>query len=120
MIYGGILSPLHKFVEVVFLRRIVTHPILNVEKTKTVRFFFEGRELEAFEGETIAAALVANGIDVFGMTEHSRPRGFYCAIGKCSSCLMIVDDVPNVRSCITLVKEGMKVKRQIGRGEITW
>lgn len=106
--------------EVVVLRRIMAHPILDVEKPKVVRFFFEGRELEAFEGETIAAALVANGVDVFGQTEHSRPRGFYCAIGKCSSCLMIVDGVSNVRSCITLVKEGMQVKRQIGRGEITW
>ncbi len=102
------------------MRRITAHPILDVKTPKIVKFFFEGRELEAFEGETIAAALVANGIDVFGQTEHSRPRGFYCAIGKCSSCLVIVDGVPNVRSCITLVREGMQVKRQIGRGEITW
>jgi len=104
----------------VILRRIAFHPILEIEKPKTIKFFFEGRELEAFEGETIAAALVANGIDVFGQTEHSRPRGFYCAIGKCSSCLMIVDGVSNVRSCITLVKDGMQVERQVGRGEITW
>lgn len=102
------------------LRRIFEHPILKRETARTVRFYFEGRELEALEGETIAAALIANGIDVFGETEHARPRGFFCAIGKCSSCLMIVDGEPNVRVCITPVKEGMKVQRQFGRSDVSW
>ncbi len=101
-------------------RRILSHPILEVEPRRKLKIYFEGRELEAFEGETIASALVANGIDVFGQTERNRPRGFYCAIGKCSSCLMIVDDVPNVRTCITPVREGMKIERQLGRGDIRW
>ncbi|GAB4312762.1 MULTISPECIES: (2Fe-2S)-binding protein [Pseudothermotoga] len=102
------------------MRRIKTHPILDVEQPRTVKFFFEDREIEAYEGETIASALVANGIDIFGSTEHGKPRGFYCAIGKCSSCLVVVDGVSNVRSCITLVKNGMHVERQAGRGELKW
>nr|WP_245530529.1 (2Fe-2S)-binding protein [Pseudothermotoga thermarum] len=100
------------------VRRMSSHPILEIEEKRKVKIYFEGKELEAFEGETIASALVANGIDVFGYTENGRPRGFYCAIGKCSSCLMIVDGVPNVRTCITPVKDGMKIQRQYGRGEV--
>lgn len=102
------------------LKRIVEHPILERKPTKVINFYFEGKELQALEGETIASALIANGIDVFGETERSRPRGFFCAIGKCSSCLMIVDGEPNIRVCITPVKEGMKVQRQFGRSDVVW
>ncbi|KAF2958897.1 pyridine nucleotide-disulfide oxidoreductase [Thermotoga sp. Ku-13t] len=100
------------------LRRIVEHPILKAKTARVVKFYFEDKELEALEGETIAAALIANGIDVFGKSERGRPRGFFCAIGKCSSCLMLVDGEPNVRVCITLVKEGMRVQRQLGRSDV--
>lgn len=57
------------------MRRILEHPILKRRSTRTVKFYFEGKELEALEGETVAAALIANGIDVFGETERGRPKG---------------------------------------------
>lgn len=99
--------------------RIEKHPILEFKKGRRVTFFFEGQAVESFEGEPIAAALHAAGIKVL---RHSvklgRPRGFFCAIGKCSSCLMEVDGVPNVFSCVTPVREGMKVRRQQGRGRL--
>ena len=50
--------------------------------------------------------------------EKHRPRGFYCAIGNCASCQMIVDGEPNVRTCITLLREGMRVETQEGKGRI--
>ena len=50
--------------------------------------------------------------------ELHRPRGFYCAIGNCASCQMVVDGEPNVRTCITLLKEGMRVETQDGKGRI--
>ncbi len=102
------------------MRRIVEHPILERKTAKSIKFYFEGKELQALEGETIASALIANGIDIFGETEQGKPRGFFCAIGKCSSCLMIVDGEPNIRVCITPVKEGMRVQRQFGRSDVVW
>jgi len=100
------------------VERIERHPILTFKRGKKIRFFFEGRELMAYEGETIAAALHANGIRVLRYTpKKARPQGLFCAIGKCSSCLMEVDGIPNVRTCMTLVKDGMAVRRQKGRGE---
>ncbi len=99
--------------------RIQNHPILNFNKGKLVKFYFEGKELSGYEGEAIAAALIANGIKIFRITEKMRrPRGFFCAVGKCSSCLMTVNSVPNVMVCIEPLKEGMTISRQKGRGKL--
>jgi len=97
--------------------RLTSHPILEFEKKrgKKIKFTYNGREIECYENETIASALHAAGIRVLSKSSKLlRPRGFYCAIGKCASCIMTVDGVPNVRSCITLVREGMKVESQEG------
>jgi hypothetical protein len=48
----------------------------------------------------------------------SEPRGVFCAQGRCSDCAMTVDGIPNVRSCVTPVRAGMRVKTQTGVGEI--
>jgi hypothetical protein len=99
--------------------RVYTHPILTFSKGKLVKFYFEGKELEGYEGEPIAAALIANDIKVFRITEKmKRPRGFFCAVGKCSSCLMTVDSKPNVMVCVEPLKEGMQVEKQKGRGKL--
>jgi predicted molibdopterin-dependent oxidoreductase YjgC len=72
-----------------------------------------GKEMQAFEGEPIAAALMANGIRVFRKTrKRGEPRGVFCAIGRCTDCIMTVDGVPNVRTCMVLVKEGMQIKSE--------
>lgn len=94
------------------------HPILENVESEIVEFVFEGMTLKALKGDTIASALVKNGIDVFGYTEKGYPRGFFCAIGKCSSCLVKVNGVPNIRACITLVVDGMVVERQNGKGKL--
>jgi sarcosine oxidase subunit alpha len=102
------------------MERIENHPILNFSRGKKVTIYFEGKPIECFEGETIVAALTAAG--VYRLRDNiktHRPQGLFCAIGKCSSCLMEVDGVPNVRTCITVVKDGMQVKRQReGKGEL--
>lgn len=95
--------------------RLSEHPILNFEKVrgKEVTLYFEGTPIKAYEGETIAMALHAAGIRTFQYsTKKHRPRGLFCAIGKCSSCLMKVNGIPNVRTCITLVEDGMQIEMQ--------
>lgn len=101
------------------MQLIEKHPILTYKHGKTVKFFFDGKEFEGFEGEPIAMALHANGVHTYRITPAmKRPRGFFCAIGKCSSCFMVVDGVPNVRTCVMPLKEGMKVETQTGKGSI--
>jgi predicted molibdopterin-dependent oxidoreductase YjgC len=94
------------------------HPILDFKRGKKVKFLFEGKEIEGYEGLPIAAALHAAGVKVLSFSEkHDRPRGFFCAVGKCSSCLMEVDGRPNVMVCMEPLKAGMNVKRQKGQGQ---
>ncbi|MFA6785534.1 MAG: (2Fe-2S)-binding protein, partial [Sphaerochaeta sp.] len=47
-----------------------------------------------------------------------EPRGIYCGIGRCTDCVMKVNGIPNIRTCITPVEEGMVIESQIGVG--TW
>jgi len=96
-----------------FQYRIEDHPILDFKEGKRVRFTLDGRELWGYEGEPIAAALHASGVKLLRRSvKLRRARGFFCAVGKCSSCLMRVDGIPNVMVCTKLLREGMKVETQ--------
>lgn len=99
--------------------RIVNHPILGVMKPrKRVYIKVDGNKIEAVEGEPILAALLANGIKVCRYTKkRNEPRGLFCAIGRCTDCVMTVDGVPNVRTCVTLVEEEMRIETQRGLGK---
>ncbi|WP_026476083.1 (2Fe-2S)-binding protein [Alkaliphilus transvaalensis] len=99
--------------------RIEQHPILKFKKGAKIAFTFDGQPFEGYEGETIAAALHAAGVKVLSHShEHHRPRGLYCAIGNCSSCMMEVNGEPNVRVCVESLTDGMVVNTQKGKGEI--
>lgn len=99
--------------------RVQEHPILTFTRGNKVKFYFDGQEIEGYEGEPVAAALHAAGVRVLRHShKKNRPRGFYCAIGNCSSCLMVVDGVPNVRTCVEKLRQGMRVETQRGRGEL--
>lgn len=99
-------------------QRIIEHPVLGpLVETEEVSIYVDGREMKAREGEMIAAALLANGKNVFRYTEkRHEPRGIYCGIGRCTDCVMIVNGVPNVRTCVTPVKAGMIIETQQGIG----
>lgn len=95
--------------------RLVDHPILKFERGKEVTIYFNGKPIKAYEGETVAAALYAAGVRIFSRSfRWHRPRGFFCAIGKCSACMMEVDGIPNVRTCKVYVRDGMQVRTQTG------
>jgi len=57
--------------------------------------------LFALEGETIAAALFANGIRSFGHhPKDGSPQGIFCANGQCAQCMVIADGLP-MKACMT-------------------
>lgn len=99
--------------------RVFNHPILGeLPSSSKVRIIVDGKPYEAYENEMIAAALTANGIKTFRFTKKRKePRGLFCGIGKCTDCIMMVDGIPNVRTCITPVKEGMCIETQHGYGD---
>lgn len=98
--------------------RIKEHPILGKSKKREkVTINVDGKDIAAFKGEMIASALWANGIKILRYTgKLNQPRGIFCAIGRCTDCIMTVNGVPNVRTCVTPVEEGMKVITQKGLG----
>ncbi len=98
--------------------RVIRHPILGDQPAaRTIEITVDGRKVAAREGETIAAALLASGIRVNRYTrKRHRPRGLFCAIGQCTDCVMVVNGVPNVRTCVTPVADGMVIETQHGSG----
>ena len=79
------------------------------------QILIDGKDMTGYEGDSIAAALKAAGVMTHRYTakEH-KPRGIFCAIGRCTDCVMIVNGQPNVRTCITPLEEGMEVQTQYG------
>jgi len=76
----------------------------------------DGRAVRAHEGETVAAALFAEGVSATRRTVGGDPRGVYCGMGVCFECLVVVDGIPNTRACMTWVREGLDVRLQDGLG----
>jgi len=81
----------------------------------SLTFTFDGQSVRARAGDSIAAALLAAGISVTRATPVSGAvRGPYCMMGACFECLAVVDGRPSTQTCMTEVKEGMRVDRQLG------
>ena len=99
-------------------RRIMHHPVLGwMEARNVVEITVDGRQVQALEGEPIAAALMAAGIRVLRYTrKRGAARGVFCAIGRCTDCAMTVNGVPNVRTCMAVVEPGMVIETQRGLG----
>ncbi len=87
-------------------------PLLpEVERGKAVQLTVNGEIIPAFEGETIAAALLAAGIRTFRLSpKNEAPRSIFCGMGLCYECLVKVDGVHAVRACVTPVRDGMRVE----------
>ncbi|MFO0759358.1 MAG: FAD-dependent oxidoreductase [Byssovorax sp.] len=91
-------------------RRITHHPILRPAPAEEITVRFRGEPLAARDGETIAAALTAAGVRVFG--HHPRdgaPQGLFCANGQCAQCLVIAGGKP-VKACVARVRPGLAIE----------
>lgn len=94
-------------------RRLPPAASQTIDRSKILTFRYNGREVECFEGDTIASALFANGQNIFGRSfKYHRPRGLFCVSGNCPNCFMNVNGQPNVIVCTTLAKDGMVVHEQ--------
>ena len=90
----------------------LTHP--NMRSAEPIRIAFNGAEIEALPGETIAAALSAADIVAFRETSSHAARGPFCGMGVCFDCLVTVDGRPSQRACLTKVAPGMDVRSEPG------
>ena len=81
---------------------------------KTVTLWLEENPIQVREGESVAAALLAAGVECL-WTAHvsAKPRMPYCWMGVCYECLLEIDGEQNQQSCLITVKDGMHVRRQL-------
>lgn len=79
-------------------------------RLRPVQFRFDDAEIEAFEGESVAVALLAAGIRGFGRNPASgAKRGIFCAMGLCQECVVIVDGCA-IEACRLPVRAGLDVR----------
>jgi NADH dehydrogenase/NADH:ubiquinone oxidoreductase subunit G len=80
----------------------------NVERGRQVQISVDGEMIKAYEGESLAAALLASGRRVFRHTHpEGQPRGIFCGMGVCYECLVTVAGGERVRACIVPAQDGM-------------
>ncbi|MBO9330787.1 (2Fe-2S)-binding protein [Achromobacter sp. HZ01] len=84
-----------------------------------VRVTVNGAELRCRQGDSVAAALFAGGVQACRDTAVNEvPRGPYCMMGVCYDCLVTIDGQANQQGCMTAVREGMKIERQLGARKV--
>jgi hypothetical protein len=80
-------------------------------------FQFDGTPVPFRPGQTIGAALVADGRPSWRTTRLTgSPRGIFCGIGVCFDCLVTVDGEPNQRACLVRADAAQVVTTQEGTG----
>jgi sarcosine oxidase subunit alpha len=95
--------------------RLVRHPVLDAsfENRVSVTITVDTKPLDVLKGESLAAALWAEGFISLGHNPNTGSnRGLYCGIGHCYECRVTVDGIQDVRSCLIPVREGMRVTLQ--------
>lgn len=83
----------------------------RVERGEQITVSIDGRPVVAFEGETVAAVLLAEGIRAFRQTaKGGEGRGLFCGMGICYDCLVTVDGTANLRACLTPAAAGCAIE----------
>lgn len=86
---------------------------------ESIMITIDGVAFEVPAQETLAAAMLQSGpLELRTTAVSGMPRSAYCMMGVCFDCLVTIDDQPNQQACMTVVRPGMRVQRQVGAGEI--
>lgn len=99
-------------------RRIWNHPVLEFRRGRRITIYFDDQPLEAYEGEVLAAALYGSGVDVLRLSHRlGRPRGPFCMMGRCSSCVVRIDGGYE-KACTVKVRDGLRAYHVEGLPEL--
>ncbi|NTF63613.1 (2Fe-2S)-binding protein [Agrobacterium rhizogenes] len=83
----------------------------DVRRGTPVHFTFDGNPVDAYAGESVAAALLAAGYRTLreSLNEHA-PRGAFCWMGLCQECTVEVNGV-RMPACRTECADGLIVRK---------
>ena len=89
----------------------------QVERGQTLNFTFDGRALTGCAGDTLASALLANGVHLVGRSfKYHRPRGIYSAGPEEPNALIALGPTdahtPNLRATEIELFEGLEARSQ--------
>jgi D-hydroxyproline dehydrogenase subunit gamma len=88
-----------------------------VDRGRRIQILVDGDAVTAFDGESVAAAVLAAGERKLRVTpRRGDPRGMYCGIGMCFDCVMSING-RRIRACLTPVEDGMQVATLNGYSE---
>jgi D-hydroxyproline dehydrogenase subunit gamma len=91
----------------------------NVQADATLNIWFNDQPLTVPGGRSVAAALLAAGVQRFRATPVSgAPRAPYCMMGACFECLVEIDGMPSRQSCLITVQDGMRIHSQEGARDL--
>ena len=86
---------------------------LYLDRSQPITFQFDGKTYTGFKGDTIASALMANGVKIISRSfKYHRPRGVLSMAGQDGNTLVQIGDEPNVRADVRSIEEGMTVTAQ--------
>ena len=76
-----------------------------------IEIMVDGIRVQAYPGETLAAALIQLSPRITRDT-GGRPRGLFCNMGTCCQCMVtLLPERRRVRACLVPVSEGLEVVR---------
>ncbi len=89
----------------------------RIDRSKHLSFTFDGRSYSGFQGDTLASALLANGVMVLGRSfKYHRPRGLYSAGPEEPNALVTLRSgnrsEPNIRATEIELFDGLEAKSQ--------
>jgi predicted molibdopterin-dependent oxidoreductase YjgC len=85
--------------------------ISSFSRGPKIKIFVNGREVVAYEGETVLAALIAAGLWTLRRSHHSgEARGPLCGMGVCYECLVSINGRANRRACMTVAENLMEIQ----------
>ncbi len=90
----------------------------RIDRTRPLHFSFDGRAYTGYAGDTLASALLANGVHLVGRSfKYHRPRGIFSAGVEEPNALVEIDRgpgqrEPNVRATVVPLVEGLVARSQ--------
>jgi len=88
------------------------------EVSTEITIFFDDRAVVAAPGDSVAAALLAAGVTVFGVNRaNDLPRAPRCLIGNCYECLVEIEGEGRRQACLVPVRDGMRVRTIAPEGD---
>lgn len=82
----------------------------GLEPRARVLFTCNTQALEGKAGDTVAAALLVQGISPFRHAPDGAPRAPYCLMGICQDCRVTINDKADQRACRTVLAAGMVIR----------